>query len=133
MKTFDVQAVEIERAPADVFAFVSDPANLPRWARAFRAADAERARLETPAGSVEIGLRTLADADGGVVDWELTFPDGAVALAQSRVTRTTRGTTIYSFVLHAPPVPLAEIEGALAQQIRTLREELASLKAVLEK
>jgi len=52
---------------------------------------------------VDIGLRVAADAETGVVDWSLVFPDGAVGLAQSRVTETTRGTSIYSFVLHALP------------------------------
>ena len=52
----------------------------------------------------------------GTVDWRLEFPDGTVGLAQSRVTETTRGTCIYSFVLHAPPVALEQIEGALEAQ-----------------
>ena len=79
-----------------------------------------------------IGLRTDANADTGTVDWRLEFPDGSVALAQSRVTETTRGTAIYSFVLHAPPVPLEQLEGALAQQRETLRTELSTLKDLLE-
>jgi predicted transcriptional regulator len=66
------------------------------------------------------------------VDWRLEFPDGSIALAQSRVTETTRGTSIYSFVLHAPPVPLEALEGALDAQRRTLREELATLKHLME-
>jgi hypothetical protein len=66
------------------------------------------------------------------VDWELRFPDGTSGLAQSRVTPTSGGTSIYSFVLHAPPVPLEQLEGALAEQSVTLREELATLKALLE-
>ena len=49
-----------------------------------------------------------------------TFPDGSVGLAQSRVTETTRGTCIYSFVLHAPPVALEQVEGALEAQRATL-------------
>jgi hypothetical protein len=66
------------------------------------------------------------------VDWRLTFPDGAVGIAQSRVTETTRGTCIYSFVLHAPPVGLEQIEGALDAQSATLRSELATLKSLME-
>ena len=45
---------------------------------------------------------------------------------------TTRGTCIYSFVLHAPPVALEQIEGALEAQRVTLRSELATLKALVE-
>ena len=67
------------------------------------------------------------------MDWRLEFPDGSVGLAQSRVTETSRGTCIYSFVLHAPPVALEQIEGALETQSATLRSELATLKALMEK
>jgi hypothetical protein len=67
------------------------------------------------------------------VDWRLTFPDGGVALAQSRVTETTRGTCIYSFVLHAPPEALEAIERALDAQRAALRSELATLKSLMER
>jgi hypothetical protein len=133
MRLFDVQGIEIQARRERIFDFLRDPRNLPKWARAFRSADDQRAHLETPSGAVEIGLSTEADPKTGTVDWKLEFPDQSIALAQSRVTPTTRGTCIYSFVLHAPPVPLEQIEGALDQQSATLREELSTLKSLLEK
>ena len=72
------------------------------------------------------------DAGAGTVDWRLEFPDGSVGLAQSRVTETTRGTCIYSFVLHAPPVALEQVEGALEAQRAILQSELATLKSLME-
>src|SRR5713226_7061109 len=132
MRLFEVQGIEIRADRDTVFEFVSDPRNLPRWARAFEAADGERARLESPKGKVEVALRTEVDRAAGTIDWRLEFPDNTVALAQSRVTRTTRDTCIYSFVLHAPPLPLEQIEGALDHQGDTLREELATLKTLME-
>jgi hypothetical protein len=45
---------------------------------------------------------------------------------------TTRGTCIYSFVLHAPPGALEQVEGALEAQSATLRSELATLKSLME-
>jgi hypothetical protein len=132
MRTFDVQGIEIQATRAAVFAFIRDPRNLPKWARAFRRADGESAALETPNGSVEIGLSTQTDEDTGTVDWELRFPDGSTGVAQSRVTQTHRGSSIYSFVLHAPPVPLEQLEGALDAQRVTLQQELAQLKRILE-
>jgi len=132
MKTFDVQGIEIMASPAKVFEFLREPRNLPRWAHAFVSAGDGKARLETPAGAVDISLDVLADAQAGTVDWSLRFPDGGIGLAQSRVTGTTRGTSIYSFVLHAPPVALEHVEGALEAQIATLKTELAMLKSLME-
>jgi hypothetical protein len=132
MRMFDVQGIEILAARRMVFDFVKEPANLPKWTRAFTAAEDDRARLETPGGAVEVGLTVSSDAETGVVDWRLTFPDGGVGIAQSRVTETTRGTCIYSFVLHAPPVALEEIEGALDAQRLQLQAELAELKSLME-
>jgi polyketide cyclase/dehydrase/lipid transport protein len=133
MRMFDVQAIEIN-APRDaVFAFVRDPANLPRWAHAFQAADETRARLVTPGGTVDIGLRTETMLSTGTVDWHLQFPDGSVGPAHSRVIETSRGTAIYSFVLHAPPVPIERLEGALDAQRATLQKELVTLKSLMER
>jgi hypothetical protein len=103
MRTFEVHGVEIHATASTVCAFVGDPCNLPRWAAAFCTADHERAELRTPRGTVAVGLRTDASEAASTVDWRLAFPDGTVALAQSRVTETMRGSSIYSFVLHAPP------------------------------
>ena len=133
MRMFDVQGIEIMAPCQKVFEFIRQPANLPQWAQAFVSAEQGRARLQTPRGAVDIGLQVSADAEAGVVDWRLLFPDGAVGLAQSRVTETTRGTSIYSFVLHAPPVALEEVEGALDAQRVTLRSELATLKSLMER
>ena len=132
MRMFDVQGVEILATRRKVFEFLREPANLPRWARAFVSAQHGRARLESPTGAVDVGLAITANADAGVVDWRLTFPDGGVGVAQSRLTETTRGTCIYSFVLHAPPVALEHIEGALDAQSALLTSELATLKSLME-
>jgi hypothetical protein len=130
---FDVQGIEIMAQRRTVFEFLKEPANLPLWAHAFVSAEDGRARLETPAGAIDLGLDVSADADTGIVDWRLTFPDGGVGIAQSRVTETTRGTCIYSFVLHAPPVALVQVEGALEAQRVLLESELATLKSLMER
>ena len=133
MRMFDVQGLEIQASRHAVFEFVRNPRNLPRWAHAFQSADDGHARLATPAGTVDVRLRTVAVAEAGTVDWQLEFPDGSVGLAHSRVTETSRGTSIYSFVLHAPPVPLEQLEGALDAQRAALETELATLKSLLER
>ena len=112
MRMFDVQGVEINAARERVFEFLKDPSTLPQWARAFVSAESGRARLETPAGTVNV--------------W-------SVGIAQSRVTETTPGTCIDSLVLHGPPVALEQVEGALEVQRSILRSELATLKALMER
>lgn len=133
MRTFDVQGIEIMTPRHKLFEFLREPMNLPQWAHAVVSAGGGRARLETPAGSVDVGLEVTADAETGSVDWRLAFPDGGVGIAQSRVTETTRGTCIYSFVLHAPPVALEDLEGALDAQRALLQSELATLKSLMER
>ena len=133
MRMFDVQGIEIHAPHARVFEFLRHPGNLPEWAQAFVSAAEGRARLETPAGAVDVGLVVSANADTGTVDWRLTFPDGTIGVAQSRVTETTRETCIYSFVLHAPPVALEQVEGALEAQRAVLQSELATLKLLMER
>ena len=133
MRMFDVQGIEIVATRAKVFEFLKEPGNLPQWAHAFVSAEEGRARLETPAGAVDVGLDVSADAEAGTVDWRLAFPDGTIGVAQSRVTETSRGTSIYSFVLNAPPVALEQVEGALEAQRAILQLELATLKSLMER
>ena len=132
MSMFDVQGIEIMAPRRKVFDFLREPGNLPRWAQAFVSAGDGRARLETPEGTVEIGLDVSTNAEACTVDWRLRFPDGGIGLAQSRVTETTRGSCIYSFVLHAPPVALEQVEGALEAQRAILRSELRTVKSLME-
>jgi hypothetical protein len=133
LKTFDVQSVELEVASERAFAYLADPARLPEWTSAFARVQDGRALLRTPEGETEIALAVRARAGAGTVDWKMGFPDGSVAMAYSRLIPAGDGRCIYSFVLMAPPLPLEQLEGALAAQSRTLAEELGTLRRVLKK
>jgi hypothetical protein len=132
MKTFDVQNTVINAPIERAFDFIAATENLPRWASAFQRVSDGKALMQSPAGSVEIALRVDASRKWGTVDWSMTFPDGSVAKAYSRLVDQGSDSCIYSFLLTAPPVPLENIEGALDQQSRILVEELASLRKILE-
>lgn len=132
MKTHDVQSIEIAKPALKVFDFVADPKNLPKWTNAFAQADDQTAKLVTPDGALPIKLDTKTNPEVGTVDWRMTFPDGTVGTAFSRVTPNGDAGSIYSFTLMAPPVPLEMLEGALAEQIKILGEELIALKEMLE-
>jgi hypothetical protein len=133
MKTFDVQSIELEVPSERAFAYLADPVRLPEWTSAFARVQDGRALLRTPQGETEIQLAVNAHAGAGTVDWRMSFADGSVAMAYSRLVPAGGERCIYSFVLMAPPVPLEQLEGALAAQSRTLAEELGTLRRVLKR
>jgi hypothetical protein len=126
MRTFDVQSVELDVPFADAFVYLANPATLPEWTHAFSAADDRQATMVTPLGVVQVGLVTNASDTNGTIDWTMTFPNGAIAKASSRLV-SHGAKTIYTFVLEAPPLPLEELEGALEAQSRILADELVTL------
>jgi len=130
---FDVQTIVI-RAPYDrVFRYIADPQTLPEWTHAFKNVSKRHATMETPDGSVDIGLEVRASQENGTIDWFMEFPDGSEGSAYSRLIPDGVDRCIYSFVLMAPPVPQEQIEGTLERQKAILRSELAKLKAILQK
>src|SRR5712692_5993406 len=77
VNTFDIQGIEIRASRDRVFEFVRDPRNLPRWTHAFKSADDECARLQTPSGVVDVRLHTSVEATAGTVDRRLDSLTGA--------------------------------------------------------
>ena len=132
MKTFDVQGIDLNVPQGRALAFIADPEQLPRWTNAFTSVTPGRAVMRTPNGEVMVDLKVEASPEHGTVDWRMTFPDGSVATAFSRVVEIDRDRCVFSFVLTPPPVPLEQLEGALESQSRTLAEELRKLKRILE-
>jgi hypothetical protein len=130
---FAVQNIGLAVPAAKAHAYLADPATLPEWTNAFaQVGEAGKALLRTPQGEVPIELDVRSDLGSGIVDWYMTFPDGSLATAHSRIVALSEGTCAYSFLLTPPPVPLEALEGALEQQTGILAEELQKLKAILE-
>ena len=133
MKNFDIQAVLIDAPFEKVFHYIADMQNLPEWTSAFKSVSNGRALIETPDGRVEIGLKVNQSFKLGTIDWIMSFPDGSVGVAYSRVLDAGNLGSIYSFVLMPPPLPLEKVEGTLMQQSEQLKEELSRLKLLLTK
>jgi hypothetical protein len=133
MDSYKVESIGLKTTAERALSYIANPANLPEWTSAFKSVKNGRAIMATPSGSVEVGLRVTSSEENGTIDWEMTFPDEAVARAYSRVVPEENGHSVFSFVLLAPPVPLEQLEGALNQQAHTLREELTRLAAILGK
>jgi hypothetical protein len=132
MKTYDLQGVELRVPLGRAFDFVADPKQLPHWTHAFASVEDGRAVMHTPNGEAEIGLAVRSAAEHGTVDWYMTFADGSVATAFSRLVELGPERCVFSFVLTPPPVPLEQLEGTMEQSARTLAAELQTLKRMLE-
>ncbi len=130
-KNFDVQSIGINVNHKEVFKFVAKPENLPLWTKAFTKADNKSAIMATHNGELRIKMQTIVSEDLGTVDWIMTMPDGSIGKAFSRISENG-DTTIYSFILLTPPVPLEQLEGALSAQKLLLADELVDLKNLLE-
>jgi len=133
MKRFDVQGIDLQATSRRAFSYIADPIHLPQWTSAFASVANGRAVMRTPNGEVEIDLVVQSSEEQGTIDWLMTFPDGSVATAFSRVVKLDSKSCAFAFVLTPPPVPLEQLEGALAAQSRTLAEELQNLKRILER
>jgi hypothetical protein len=131
MKTFDVQTVEINAQFDKTFNYIAEADNLTQWTSAFKSVSEGHALMQTPSGSIEVALIVNASSKQGTIDWVMTFPDGTVATAYSRVVEAGNQKSIYSFLLLPPPVPLEQLEGALEEQAQSLREELTRLCTIL--
>lgn len=132
MDGFRVESIRIKAGFDKVFVYLGNPKNLPQWTHAFKSVRDGRAVMATQAGTVEVGLRVNSSRAEGTIDWRMKFPDGNEASAYSRLVRQSDQACVYSFVLLAPPVPLAQLEGALDQQVQILKEELKRLSQILD-
>ena len=132
MKSFNLQGIELGVPARSAFEYISDPANLPQWTNAFDSVSEGRAMMHTPSGEAEIGLEVIKSEENGTIDWIMTFPDGAIAKAYSRLTPLDPRTSAFSFILPSPPEALSDLEGELKSQSEVLKHELQALKSILE-
>ena len=130
-KAFAVESIELNVPLKVAFDYLANTRKLPEWTHAFKGVREGHAVMETPNGTVEVGLEVKASEQQGTIDWYLKFPDGNVAVAYSRLVCQSTERVVYSFVLLAPAVPLEQLEGALSQQTVILRGELRKLSTIL--
>jgi hypothetical protein len=130
-QAFAVESVELDAPLKVAFDYIANTRKLPEWTHAFKAVREGHAVMQTPDGTVEVGLEVRASEQQGTIDWYIKFPDGNVAAAYSRLVPQNTERVVYSFILLAPPVPLEQLEGALSQQAVILRDELRKLSTSL--
>lgn len=123
-------SVSIDRPPGEVYAFASNPANLPQWATglsgSIRKINGEWI-ADAPAGKVKI--RFAARNEFGILDHEVTLESGVKIYVPMRVIANNKGSEI-SFTLMRQPEMSDE---KFAEDARWVEKDLGKLKALLEK
>ena len=122
-------STHIARPAAQVYAFVADPAHLPQWAAGLGGSIEQRDGrwfADSPMGEVEV--RFVDDNAYGVLDHDVTLPDGSTMTNPMRVLSDGDGCEVV-FTLRRAPGTTDEAYDADAAAVRA---DLASLKALLE-
>jgi hypothetical protein len=127
----DTRAITIEAAANEVFAFVIDPENLPRWAVGFCRAirrDGETAdRWIVTTAQGDLAIRYVTDPARGTIDFYLCPAPGIEVPAFSRVVPNGKGTEYVFTQFQSPGMSDEVFEG----QVRALVEELHVLRGLI--
>jgi hypothetical protein len=126
----DTRTITIDVAPAEVFAFVADPANLPRYATGFaKAIRPDGAGWLVDVGGSEIALRAATNPALGTVDYYMTSPQGAESTVFTRVLPNGAGAE-YVFTLFLPD---SASDADVDSQAEVLAAELRVLKQLCQR
>ena len=122
-------SVSIRRSPADVYAFITNGENVPRWAAGLgtriRRLDGEWL-AEGPIGSVRV--RFTPPNDLGVADHDVTLPTGVTIHNPLRVVPNGSGSTVIFTLLRQPGVTTRQFN----RDAKTVQTDLETLKHILE-
>lgn len=123
--------VQIERPVADTFAFLSDPATMPKWAihnvKAIRPLGDGRWEMETPRGKG--ALVPHYKDQGGILDHEFLDAGEGRWWVPARAVPVGAATSVYIITLTRPEGLPEEIFEA---GMKLMDDELAALKACVE-
>jgi hypothetical protein len=122
-------SISIACPPSRVSAFVSNPANLPQWAkglcRSVRQSGADWI-VETPDGPMR--LQFVAPNEFGVLDHRVITPQGVEVLNPMRVVPNGSGSELLFTLFQLP----AMSEEQFAEDAAMVERDLRTLKALLE-
>jgi hypothetical protein len=122
-------SVHIDRSPSEVYAFASDPANLPRWAPGLGSSvvqDGGRWFVETSHGRVQVTFAPQNDL--GVLDHVVVTPSGETVYVPMRAIADGDGCEVVFTLRRAAGMTDEELERDAA----LVTADLALLKGVLE-
>jgi hypothetical protein len=121
--------VSIHRSPSDVYAFVSNGENIPRWATGLgddiRRVDSEWL-VRGPVGNVRV--RFARPNDLGVADHDVVLETGATVHNPIRVLPNGKGSSVIFTLMRLPGVS----EQQFNEDAQTVEKDLTILKGLLE-
>ena len=119
----------INKPPATVYEFASNPENLPQWVRSFCMwvrKTGDDWQMETPSGWV--GIRFVLANEFGVLDHVVMLPDGQSILNPMRVVANGEGSEVMFTLFQLPGMS----DEQFAEDAGMVKADLQTLKVVLE-
>lgn len=131
LKTYQVRhiSVTINRPPREVYAFVSDPENLPKWATGLGGSIrkvGDEWIADSPMGKIKI--RFAEQNTFGVLDHEVVLESGGKINNPMRVIANGEGSEIFFTLVRQPEVN----DEKFAEDARWVEKDLKILKGLLE-
>ena len=123
-------SVSIERPPAEVYEFASNPENLPQWAGglsgSIKKVDGEWI-AEAPMGTVKV--RFAEKNKFGVLDHEVTLGSGIKFYNPMRIFPNSDGSEVIFTLYRQADMP----DQKFADDVGSIQRDLSKLKTLLEK
>jgi hypothetical protein len=122
-------SVYIDRRPVEVYAFASDPRNLPRWAAGLARSeikkDGDAWIADAPFGQVRV--KFAPQNPFGVMDHDVALPSGVTVHNPMRVVPNGDGSEFVFTLIRRPGMTDAELasdKGAVERDLKTLKNLL---------
>lgn len=123
-------SVSIERPPREVYGFVSNPENLPKWAAGLcRSVKKSKGGwiVETPKGPMS--FRFVGPNAFGILDHAVSPAPGLEILVPMRVVANGSGSEVLFTLFQLPDMS----EEKFAEDVRLVERDLRTLKDILER
>jgi len=122
-------SVFIDRRPDEVYAFASDPRNLPRWAAGLARSEVRQEGDEWVADSPmgQVRIRFVPENPHGVMDHDVTLESGVAVHNPMRVVPNGDGSELIFTLCQQPDMTdekFAEDRAAVEKDLQTLKEIL---------
>jgi len=122
-------SVSIQASPARVYAYCSDPRNLPAWVPSFAiGVDRVHGHWVVHTRTGDVTWQFVPENSFGVLDHTITLPDGTAIYNPMRVVPNGSGSEFSFTLFHRPGVT----DEAFAQDAGQVASDLAQLKRKLE-